>query len=90
MTLRTRQKLMTFAEPFLLRAIDALLPPGTYRVDVDEELIDGLSFLAYRRVATWIHVPSIEKVTGTSEMVMVHPAELEGGLPLPSHPAPSP
>jgi hypothetical protein len=54
MTTRTRRKLLTFAQPFLLRGIDAVVPAGTYRIDTDEELIEGLSFLAYRRTATWI------------------------------------
>jgi hypothetical protein len=34
-------------------------PPGDYAIDEDEELIDGLSWLAYQRVATFIHLPAI-------------------------------
>ena len=79
MSVRTRRKLMTFAQPFLLRAIDSLLPAGTYKMDIDEELIDGLSFLAYRRTATWLHLPSITTMSGTSEMILVQPSELEKG-----------
>ena len=79
MSVRTRRKLMTFAQPFLLRAVDSLLPAGTYKVDIDEELIDGLSFLAYRRTATWLHLPSIATTSGTSQMILVQPSELEMG-----------
>ena len=79
MTTRTRRKLMSFAQPFLLHATDSLLPAGTYNVDIDEELIDGLSFLAYRRTATWIHLPSITTKSGISEMILVQPSELETG-----------
>ena len=67
---------MAFAQPFFLRSIDSVLPAGTYNIDTDEELIDGLSFVAYRRVATWIHLPSIGTKSGSSEMVMVQPSEL--------------
>lgn len=86
MTTRTRRKLMTFTEPFLLRAIDSVQPAGTYKVDVDEELIDGLSFLAYRRTATWIHLPSEETRTGCRQMILVQPSELETGSPSDSGP----
>jgi hypothetical protein len=80
MAMRTRRKRVTFAEPFLLIAIDAVLPAGTYNIDTDEELIDGLSFLAYRRTATWIHLPAVGTKTGCSQMILVQPSELETGL----------
>jgi hypothetical protein len=73
---------VTFPQPFLLRAIDVVVPAGAYNVDTDEELIDGLSFLAYRRTATWIHVPSITTKSGSSQMILVQPSELEGGYEL--------
>ena len=44
---------MTFSHPFLLKDIDRTLPPGDYQVITDEELIEGLSFSAYRRVSTY-------------------------------------
>ena len=58
MTIRTTRKSVTFGHPFCLSAIDAVQPSGTYTIDTDEELIDGLSFLAYRRIATLLHRPS--------------------------------
>jgi hypothetical protein len=82
MTARTHRKLVTFAQPFLLRAIDAVVPAGTYNVDTDEELIDGLSFLAYRRTATWIHLPSTTTKSACSQMILVQPSELETGYEL--------
>jgi hypothetical protein len=82
MTMRTHRKLVTFPQPFLLRAIDAVQPAGTYNVDTDEELIDGLSFLAYRRTATWIHLPSTTTKSGSSQMILVQPSELESGYEL--------
>ncbi len=41
--------------PFVLPGVDGLQPAGTYDVDTDEESIDDVSFLAWRRVATMIH-----------------------------------
>jgi hypothetical protein len=51
MTMRTTEKTITFHRPFCLKGVDRLLPP-------DEELIEGLSFPAYRRVSTAIFVPA--------------------------------
>ena len=48
---------VTFRHAFALKGLERPVPPGTYRVDVEEEPIDGLSFLAYRRLATFITVP---------------------------------
>lgn len=66
MTIRSRRETITFQHPFRIRGIDRLLPPGAYEVITDEEMIEGLSFPAYRRVATMIMVP-----VGGSAMEMV-------------------
>jgi hypothetical protein len=72
---RTRDRTWTFNKAFALNGIDRLLPPGRYRVVTDEELIEGLSFPAYRRVATMMFVPG---PNGSSlEMVTVDPADLQ-------------
>jgi hypothetical protein len=75
--MRTTHELVTFPKPFSLRSVEPLLPAGTYKIATDEELIDGLSFLAYRRVATWIHLPALEMKSGCSEMVLIQPDEIE-------------
>jgi hypothetical protein len=55
-----------------------LLPPAEYRVVTDEERLEELSFMAYRRVATSIFVPT---PSGSGvEMVTVNPLELEAAL----------
>ena len=77
---RTTRKTVTFRRPFSMSAIDKVQPSGTYTVDTDEELIDGLSFLAYRRVATLLRLPSISRRGGVTEIVTVDPSELEAAL----------
>jgi hypothetical protein len=52
------------------------MPSGTYTVEVDEELIEGLSFLAYRRVATTIYLPLRPGGAGSVQAVKVDPREL--------------
>jgi hypothetical protein len=58
MTIRSRRETVTFKHPFLIRGIDRLLPAGSYEVLTDEEMIEGLSFAAFRRVATMISIPA--------------------------------
>jgi hypothetical protein len=58
MTIRSRRETIIFKHPFRIRGIDRPLPAGSYEVVTDEEMIEGLSFAAYRRVATMIKVPA--------------------------------
>jgi hypothetical protein len=53
------------------------LPPGEYRVVTDEELIEGLSFPVYRRVATMIFLPAESGSASTVEMVTIDPQDLQ-------------
>lgn len=75
MTVRATTRTVTFHRPFYLKGVDRLLPPADYRVVTDEELIDGLSFAAYRRVSTAIFVPA---ESGCAiEMVSIDPLDLQ-------------
>jgi hypothetical protein len=76
MTARTINKTVSFARPFLLKGVDRVLPSGEYRVATDEELIQELSFPAYRRVATMIFVPA-ESRASSIEMVSIDPRDLQ-------------
>jgi hypothetical protein len=79
-TLRTTRTLVTFARPFWLDEMAELQAAGTYAVQTDEEQIEGLSFLAYRRVATTIALPLKAAPTGSVQIVTVDPAALEAAL----------
>src|SRR6202007_3410698 len=57
MTVRSRREVVTFRHPFRIRGVDRLLPAGPYEVITDEEMIEGLSFASFRRIATMIVVP---------------------------------
>jgi len=75
-----RQSLPTGNGPDVGRGPYDLFPDRLGTVDTDEELIDGLSFLAYRRVATLLHLPSTSSRAGTSEIIAIDPSELEAAL----------
>jgi hypothetical protein len=67
MTTRTRRETVHFKHPFLIKGVDRLLPSGAYQVITDEEMIEGLSFPSFRRVATR---------HSSVEMISVSPVDL--------------
>ena len=75
--MRTTRETITFDNPFSLYAVDGVQPAGTYAVDIVEDLIEGLSFLAYRRVATTLYLPLLHGGKGSMQAIRVDPAELD-------------
>ena len=76
MTMRSRREMITFKHPFRIKGIDRLLPPGAYEVITDEEMIEGLSFGSFRRIATMIMVPAAPPRTLTMERISISPVDL--------------
>jgi hypothetical protein len=77
MNLRTTSKTITFRWPFSLVGLDDIQPAGTYTIQTDEEPIEGLSFLAYRRVATVILLPLSHGGLGSFQAISVTPEALD-------------
>jgi hypothetical protein len=80
MEVRTTQSIVRFSSRFRLRGLDGQQPAGDYRIECDDEQIGGVSFIAYRRVATFIHLPAVSDDTRATQMVPIDPAELEDAL----------
>jgi hypothetical protein len=76
MTIRSRREVVVFKHPFQIRGVDRLLPAGDYEVITDEETIDGLSFEAFRRIATMIIVPKEGARGLATEMVSIGSVDL--------------
>ena len=76
MTTRSRRETVQFKHPFRLKGIDRLLSAGAYEVITDEEMIEGLSFASFRRVATMIMVPGVAPRRSSTEMVAISPVDL--------------
>jgi hypothetical protein len=74
---RTTRKSVTFLHPFSLDAADEKLLAGTYIVETLEELIEGLSFVAYRRVSTTITGAAKGYGNGARQVIAIEPSELE-------------
>ena len=54
MTSRTTRSFVTFAFPFVIAGYSDELPAGKYEILVEEDLIEGPNFMAYRRMSTQI------------------------------------
>jgi hypothetical protein len=80
MTTRTINKTVTFEKPFLLGSLGKKLPAGDYEVVTEEELLEGLSFYAYRRLQTYIYGKSKPGEIGLAQSHVVDPAELDAAL----------
>jgi hypothetical protein len=76
MTMRSRRETITFKHPFRIKGIDRLLSAGAYEVVTDEEMIEGLSFASFRRVATMIMVPGAAPRGSSMEMISISAADL--------------
>ncbi len=77
MTIRTSKKTVTFKRPFVLGGFDEVLPAGSYIVETDEELIEGISFPAYRRILTTMRLHPKPDLTQT---LTIDPNELDAAL----------
>jgi hypothetical protein len=76
MTTRSRRETVHFRHPFRIKGIDRLLPAGAYEVITDEEMIEGLSFPCFRRVATLIMVPGAPPRHSSMEMISISSIDL--------------
>jgi hypothetical protein len=76
MLTRSRRTTMVFSRPFTLTGLDHPQPAGTYEVETEEELLEGLSFPAYRRVSTTI-TRSAVRPGALLQALQVDPLELE-------------
>ena len=75
MTIRSRRETITFKHPFHIRGVARELPAGAYEVVTDEEMIEGLSFASWRRIATMITIPA-ESVLGATQLLSIGSVDL--------------
>lgn len=80
MAARTTETTVTFTHPFTLTGLDRPQPAGVYRLEADEEEVLGLSFVAFRRTATLLHLPALTTLGQAAEVVPIDPAELANAL----------
>lgn len=77
---RLHEKTITFRSPFRLAGIEGDLPAGDYVIETDEELLQSMSFLAYRRVATFIRLPSASRGAGPARTLKIDGNDLDAAV----------
>jgi len=80
MNMRSTRSTVTFSNPFTLSGYSGELPAGDYEVLVEEELLQGLSFEAYRRTATYLTVRGRGRHAGRSELRAISDRDLKEAL----------
>ena len=81
MTTRTTKSTVIFTRPFNLSGFDGAQPAGSYSVETDEELLEGMSFPAYRRMATMMQLDASPRGSaGILQVAVINPDELAAAL----------
>jgi hypothetical protein len=80
MNMRSTRSTVTFSSRFTLPGFPGDLPPGDYEVLVEEELLQGLSFEAYRRTATYLTVRGRGGHAGRTELRAISDSDLKEAL----------
>lgn len=76
---RTTRSIVTFEFPFVIAGYLDELPAGNYEVIGEEDLLEGLSFTAYRRTATYLLING-QQGSGHMEMRPIEPDDMERAL----------
>jgi len=80
LTIRTTRSTVSFSSPFILRNLEGVQPAGDYVVLTDDELIEGLSRVAYRRLVTLFQTPAISASQRQPQSFPISQTELDAAL----------
>ncbi|WP_410217099.1 hypothetical protein, partial [Paracoccus sp. (in: a-proteobacteria)] len=80
MTTRSSTSIVEFTHPFILPGSGDRFPPGRYEVLVEEELLEGLSFPAFRETAAYLIIYGKRPGSGPKEMRSISSAALAMAL----------
>ncbi|MCV3274162.1 hypothetical protein [Roseobacter sinensis] len=80
MLTRSTRSTVTFSNEFTIGDSQRELPAGTYEVVIEEELLQGLSFEAYRRTVTYLMVLGRGRNAGQTTMQMTTKEDLEHAI----------
>ena len=76
MIARITQSTVHFGAPFSLSGVGRVLPPGDYTLAEDDELVEGLPWLAYRRVAVFLYLPDTSSGGKPDQPVLIDYSQL--------------
>jgi hypothetical protein len=76
MTIRTTRETVVFAAPFQLPEFDQPLPAGSYELETDEEMLEGIAHTAFHRTTMTLRTESGSAI----ENHPIDPAHLTAAL----------
>jgi hypothetical protein len=76
---RITTRTITFRHPFAMTGLDGWQPAGSYVIETEEELLQALSFPAWRRLHTAIRLPQ-PGASIIEQVAPVDPAAVEAAL----------
>lgn len=77
---RITTRTVRFKQPFTLKNVEGEHPAGTYEIEIDEELLPGVSFPVYRRIEARITIPFNAMGTSGHQTVPVALEDLDAAL----------
>ena len=80
MIFRTTTITAIFSNPFTLGDYDEALPPGSYEIEIDEELVEGAEGQEYQRVLSLVRVPAKSKIAGDWQWLTISSRELNAAV----------
>ncbi len=80
MLTRSTRSMVAFSNDFTIGDSQRELPAGKYEIVVEEELLQGVSFEAYRRTATYLMIRGRGSHAGQTTMQMTTKEELEHAI----------
>jgi hypothetical protein len=80
MSSRSTETTVTFLHAFHMKGLEQPQPAGTYLVVTEEELLDALSFPAWQRTGTQLHLPAIGLPALLRQAISIDPVDLSAAL----------
>ena len=71
---------VTFTRPFSLTGFRGVQPAGRYSVEIDDSLMEGMTYAPYREMATMMRVGAEPSDGDTGQVAIIDPKELQKAL----------
>jgi hypothetical protein len=79
---RTSETIITFHNSFSVGVTLSDQPAGSYRLSKEQELIEGISYPAFRTVSMLLQIPAIDAPSMTTQFIPVTGSDLDAALQL--------
>lgn len=77
MLTRTRTETVVLKHPFQLAGLELEQPAGEYVAEIDEELLTGVSFVAYRRTNVILHLKARSQTGRPQDSIWLDPKKFD-------------